>query len=98
MQPLTFALARKTVKFYRCSNCWGELEQRDDPAGKPDSYIVECKKCKEETKGYVTEHFVLRKQGESEFEARDVKRMLKKIKVLPSEEKTAAQLLQEMGF
>ncbi len=98
MEALNFTLARKTVKRYRCSQCWGELEMLPDLTGKADFFFVTCKKCKDETKGYVSEAFVQRRQSESEFEKREVTRMLKKIEVLPKEERTAAQMLSEMGF
>ncbi len=98
MQPLNSNLARRTVKNYRCSNCWGELEKKPDPAGTQDSYIVTCKKCCDETKGYVTEHYVKRMQSNSEFQKREVVRMLRKQNILPSEDRTATQILSEMGF
>lgn len=98
MQALNFQMARKTVKFYCCSNCWGELEMKPEPTGKPDMHIVTCRNCKDDTKGYVTKHFVDRRRQESEFEKRDVTRTLKSIGVIKKEDRTAAQILQEMGF
>ena len=98
MDAMNGQLARKTVKLYRCSNCWGELESLPDLTGKLDSFFVTCKKCKEETKGYVTEHFVKQRQSDSAFEAREVTRMMKKVGVLPSEKRSSSEILKQMGF
>ena len=97
MEPLTEALARKTVKFYACSNCWGELEMQPAENGQ---YRVVCKACQNETKGYVTQYFVNRRRAESEFEELDATHLLRKIGVLdnPHAGKSTQQLLEELGF
>lgn len=99
MEALNEALARKTVKFYACSNCWGELEILPD-LRESGMYFVTCKKCGDETKGYVTQHFVNRRRGESEFEERDARKLLVKVGILPNplEGRTKADLLKELGF
>lgn len=99
MQPLDFLMARKTVKHYACSNCWGELEMIPDEA-QPDLYQVKCKKCGDETKGYVTQHYVERRRSESQFEEVNATHMLMKAGVLdnPLAGKTTEQLLKELGF
>lgn len=96
MEALNFTLARKTVKFYACSSCWGELEMT--PKG--DKFEVTCKKCAAETKGYVTQYFVNRRRGESEFEQMDATRLLQKLEIIPNPHKgkTTEQLLKELGF
>ena len=96
MQALDFLLARKTVKFYACSNCWGDLEMIPEGEG----YQVLCKKCGPETKGYVTQHYITRRRAESEFEEVNVAHMLMKSDVIenPHKGKTTEQLLKELGF
>lgn len=96
MQSLDFEFARKTVKFYACSNCWGELEMIPAENG----YQVLCKKCGPETKGYVTQNFVNRRRAESEFEEVNATHMLTKAGVLenPHAGKSTEQLLKELGF
>ena len=99
MEPLNFELARKTIKRYACSNCWGELEMSPDPKN-AGMYQVTCKTCQEETKGYVSQHFVERRRAESEFEKRDAVHLLRKVNILPDPMagKTKEQLLKELGF
>lgn len=82
MEALPLHLAAKTTKRYACSNCWGELEiVYNDflPAG---SVYVLCKRCQDETKGYVSQYFVNRRRGESEFEKVNVTQLLRTIGVL----------------
>ena len=96
MQTLDAVLARKTVKFYACSNCWGDLEAI--PA--EDGYQVLCRKCGAETKGYVTQHYANRRRAESDFEEVNVTHMLKKSGVIenPHAGKSTEQLLKGLGF
>jgi DNA-directed RNA polymerase subunit RPC12/RpoP len=96
MQPLNEILTRKTVKFYACSNCWGDLEAIPAEEG----YQVLCRKCGPETKGYVTQNYVNRRRAESEFEEVNATHMLMKVGVLenPHAGKSTDQLLKELGF
>src|SRR4030067_3498900 len=97
MEPFTETLARKTVKFYACSSCWGELESKPAQDG---MYFVVCKKCQDETKGYVTQYYVNRRRAESEFEEVNVSHMLRRIEIIPNPHKgkSTEQLLKEIGF
>src|SRR5690349_21448428 len=94
MQILNDILARKTVKFYACSACWGELEAIPAEAG----YKVLCRSCGEETKGYVTQNYVNRRRSESAFEEVNATHMLMKAGVLenPHAGKSVEQLLKEL--
>ena len=83
MESLNEELARTTVKWYVCSNCWGELKLHPD-LRENRKYFVLCQKCWDETKGYVTQYFANRRRNESEFERRDVVRLLRKLEILPS--------------
>jgi predicted amidophosphoribosyltransferase len=96
MQILNDVLARKTVKFYACSNCWGELESIPAENG----YQVLCRKCGDDTKGYVTQGYVTRRRAESQFEEVNATHMLMKAGVLdnPHAGKSTEQLLKELGF
>lgn len=100
MEPLNEALARKTVKRYACSICWGELELR--PAIHLDNgwYFVVCKKCQDETRGYVTQFFVNRRRGESEFEKVNVTHLMQKLGLIenPLKGKNQKELIKELGF
>ena len=98
MEALDADLARKTVKNYACSNCWGDLEITPDMR-ENGMYFVVCQKCQDETKGYVTKYFVAKQRTASEFEKRDAVRMLQDIGVLPPrEKKPAGAMLKELGF
>jgi hypothetical protein len=100
MEALTAELAEKTVKNYACSNCWGDLELTPDMR-ENDMYFVICKKCQDETKGYVTKWFVHKRRVESEFEARDVTRLLRKAGIISDPRplpKSRELNLKELGF
>jgi hypothetical protein len=99
MEALTAELAEKTVKNYACSNCWGDLEFTPDMR-ENDMYFVICKKCQDETKGYVTKYFINQRRNESEFEKRDVIRLLHKLDILPNPRKgmTEKDLLNQLGY
>lgn len=97
MESLNSGLARKTVKNFACSNCWGDLELHPDLTGN-GNYFALCQRCGDETKGYVTKYFVNRRRTESHFELLDAKRMLQKIGVIEKPMKSANQMLKELGF
>ena len=99
MDSLNAELARKTVKNYCCSNCWGDLETTPD-LRQNDMYFVICQKCQDETKGYVTKYFANQRRNESEFEKRDATRLLQKLDILPNPRKgmTREDLLKQMGY
>jgi DNA-directed RNA polymerase subunit RPC12/RpoP len=96
MEILNDTLARKTVRHYACSACWGELELIPVETG----YKVLCRKCGEETKGYVTQNYVNRRRAESAFEEVNATHMLMRAGVLenPHAGKSTEQLLKELGF
>lgn len=96
MEILSVELARKTVKHYLCSNCWGELEAI--PEG--DGFKALCRSCGADTKGYVTQRYVTRRRAESEFEKVNATHMLIRAGVLdnPHAGKSTKQLLEELGF
>jgi DNA-directed RNA polymerase subunit RPC12/RpoP len=97
MEAFDRELARKTVKNYACSNCWGELELRPD-LREADKYFVVCKKCQDDTRGYVTQYFVNTRRSASEFEKRDVTRLLQSIGVIQKPQRTQAEIMNSMGF
>lgn len=98
MEPLNESMAKKTIERYACSICWGDLELHPAVHLENGWYFVVCKKCQDETRGYVTKYFVNRRRNESEFERIAATHLLRKIGVLPKPEKTKSQLLQELGF
>lgn len=96
-EPMSFELARNTVKWYGCAGCWGELEMNPAPDG---GYLVTCKSCGAETRGYVSQKYIERRRGESVGEAIQVKRLLIKTGYLvdPLKGKTKAELIRELGY
>jgi predicted amidophosphoribosyltransferase len=97
MEALDRELARKTVKNYCCSNCWGELEILPD-LRENGMYFVTCRRCGEQTKGYVSQYYANTRRSESGFEKMDVTRMLRKCGILKAEVKTVGANLRELGF
>ena len=100
MEPLTEALARKTVKRYACSICWGELEMLPAIEKENGWYYVTCKKCRDETRGYVTQYFVNRRRGESEFEKLNVVHLMRKLGYLENPLKGLSReaIIKSLGF
>lgn len=99
IQPLTDVMARKTVKRYVCSMCWGELEIHPDPLETDKNYVV-CKTHQEETRGYVTRFYVNRRRNESAFEKMDAENLLRRLGIIenPLAGKSERELLKEIGF
>lgn len=65
-----------------------------------DKFVVICKKCGDETKGYVTQYYVNRRRAESEFEEVSARHLLQKLEIIPNPHagKSTEQLLKELGF
>lgn len=97
MDLVPVGFARRLVKWYRCSNCWRELQSFPRESGR---FEVLCKGCGDETRGYVTAKYVDRRRGRSIGESREVTRMLIKMGRMPNPlaGKTAADLKRELGF
>lgn len=95
MQPLPEFLARKTVRDYVCSNCWGQLTLHYDC----ENFTVECGKCGEETRGYVTRYYADRRREASQFEKREAERLLRRLNIIPSPPKLPeGEILKSLGF
>ena len=89
-------MASLTLRDYVCSNCWGHLVAIPAEGRK---WRVECAKCGNETKGYVTKFYAQRRQSESIGDKLDVQINLRGI--LPPteiEEETVEELLKGLGF
>jgi DNA-directed RNA polymerase subunit RPC12/RpoP len=98
MEALNLELAHKTVKNYVCSNCWGELEILFD-LRENDMYFVTCKRCKDETNGYVTQYFANKERSNSEFAKRDVTRLLQNMGIIEKPaRKSVNELKTELGY
>lgn len=96
MKPMPERIARKTVKNYVCSNCWGELTLFPAP---DRQLVVLCATCKDETKGYVTRHYADRRRDASVYDASDAMKLLRKVGALPQlPRRTKEQNLRELGF
>ena len=105
IEPLTDALARKTIEIYVCSMCWGDLEIHPDPIEQDKNYVV-CEQHQEETRGYVTRYYADRRRNDSEFEKLDVVCLLRRMGILPPLTHTALRPgetgeqrnIRELGF
>ena len=98
MESFDLIYATKTRKRYACSNCWGELELVPDMRER-GKYFVTCVRCKDETRGYVTQYFVNRRRGESEGEKREVNKLLITIGVFQKPHYgSREQIISDLGF
>lgn len=94
--PLQFAVM--TVKRYVCSMCWGELETVPDPSDVTAHFVL-CKRCKEETRGYITKYFADHRRSESIGEERDVIRLLQTVGIFQKPpRRSVEQNLKDLGF
>jgi hypothetical protein len=98
MEPMSYDMARLTFKRYRCAGCYGELHPPQPAEG--GGYVVLCKNCGTETRGYVSQMYVDRKISDSVIDAREVKKLLIKLGEIPDPlaGKSAEQLKNELGF
>jgi len=98
MESFDLVYASETVNKYVCSACWGDLETVRDPRD-VTKYFVLCRKCKDETRGYVTKFYANRRRGESESEKLEAVKLLRSIGVLEKPApKSIEQLKNELGF
>ena len=98
MESFDLIFAHKTRKSYACSVCWGELELVPDQSDNTKWFVL-CKRCKEETRGYVTKYFVNRRRGESVGEEFQVTKMLQKIGVLEKPNfGSVFEIMKSLGF
>lgn len=98
MESFDLVFAHKTRKRYACSVCWGELELVPDLSDN-NRWFVLCKKCKDETRGYVTQYFVNRRRGESVGEEFEVTRLLQKKGILEKPDfGSVADIMKSLGF
>jgi len=100
MDALNEQLARKTIKRYACSICWGELELRPAIHLEGNFYFVVCKKCQDDTRGYVTQYFVNRRRGESEFEKLNVTILMRRLGYLDNPLKGVSResIIKSLGY
>lgn len=98
MDSMSFSLARRTIKYYGCSTCWGSLKMEgpDESGG----YVVVCENCGDETKGYVSQKYIEKRRGESISDERQAKKVLIEAGILPDPMagKTQEQKLKELGY
>ena len=97
IEPLDSRMKELTIRDYVCSNCWGDLiplfaENR--------MWLVVCRRCENETKGYVTKYYAEIRRSESHGEQSETRILLQGMGIIPNEhsDKSADQLLKEMGF
>jgi hypothetical protein len=99
VESFDLEFAAKTRKRYVCSVCWGELELIPD-IRENGKYFVLCRKCKDETRGYVTLYFVTRRRGESEGEKVNVVHLMQKLGLIENPLKGVSReaIIHSLGF
>ena len=92
---LDFPEAQRLTMHYVCSSCWGRLILKfaDDRM-----YTVECGKCGEDTRGYVTKSYVDQRRNESACEKSEAVSVLRELGILEKPDTTPEQLLDELGY
>ena len=92
-------LARKLIKNYVCSNCWGDLSLDFDKNTQHGFYYVVCLRCgREDTRGYVTRYYADRRRNESHAEKMDVIPLLERCGIIKREPHSALENLKVLGF
>jgi len=98
MESFDLIFAHKTRKRYACSICWGELELVPDLRD-PEKWFVLCKRCQDETRGYVTQYFVNRRRSESVGEEREVVRLFRDIGIFEKPDFGSVEdIIKSLGF
>ena len=98
MESFDLIFAHKTRKRYACSTCWGDLELVPDPANE-NRWFVLCKRCKDETRGYVTQYFVNRRRSESCGEEFEVTKLLQNKGILEKPDfGSVDEIIKSLGF
>ena len=89
-------LMQTTVKRYVCSKCWGHLVAYADDETR---WKVECPRCGP-GQGFVTKYYADQRRENSMGELRDICGLLQEMGVVenPQKDKSADQLLEELGF
>jgi hypothetical protein len=95
VEPMDLHWALLTIRDYVCSNCWRDLIQL--PANN-QKWLVQCRSCQEQTKGFVTKYFAESRRAESRVELMEARTMLQEMGIMPKSGKTEAELLREMGY
>lgn len=94
--PLAYAV--HTEKNYACATCWGDLEIIPNPADVTLNFVL-CKRCKEETRGYVSKYYVEKRRSVSIGEKRDVIKYMQKLGLIPTPPKRPAKdIVKELGY
>ena len=96
----SYGAAQDTCRDYVCSACWGELEYRQYDKSDPRTVTMYCHECKENTPGFVTRKYAMRKAERNGQEFQEARRALRD--ALPwlhiPVEKTEAEILKALGY
>lgn len=91
------SLADIMIRDYVCSNCWGSLVALPQPGSR--DMIVVCRRCGDQTRGFVTKYFVNERRQQDHFDGLEVKRLLQSLGIISSPpKKSVDQILEELGF
>jgi hypothetical protein len=89
--------ADEFVAKHVCSACWGLLI-KTRPVITERRWTVQCETCGEKTKGFVTRRWAQQRAEISRAEAIEAKLALRDAVPWMKSNKTAAQILKELGF
>ena len=92
---MNFQQAQQTIANYACSSCWSHLVSYPFAA---DKTRVLCPTCGEETRGYVSKHYVARLRAKSMAHKVEAAYVLRDIIPSPHKGKSEEQLLKELGY
>lgn len=90
----TQELAEKLQRYYVCAGCWGHLTLYHAPER---MVRIVCDKCGD-GRGFVTKRFAEGRRSDSIGEAMDVRKTLQMMGVLAKSNRTADQVLADLGF
>ncbi len=98
-QKLEEIEARKFIRRYACSTCWGELVA-EPVEGERYMSLVHCGKPDCSGAGFVTKHYIEHRRTEDHFDHMEAKRNLRAALHLPDPlmDKSTDELLKELGF
>jgi alkylhydroperoxidase family enzyme len=94
-RSMSSQLADATARDYCCATCWSHLIARY--LGN-DQSTVECAAYGNEHAGFVTRRYADRRRSESQGDVLEVKRMMRQFGAIPSNNRSSAEILAELGF
>lgn len=102
VDPMNDVLAQNTAITKYCSNCWGnefDLTQAHDIDGNFIGVRVVCKRCREETVGYVSmNHITTQKSDDYIYWRSDIVAISNALGLEPPKFRSEQENVKELGF